>query len=195
MYLPIQKRHYILYESYPSENLNYLRNDIFRNSSPSILGVLMSDLCGFRPNDAQTGWNAPVNQSLFITAEQSWTYNSGWQHATTRTNGANIIIVQNSDTLTLMLLVANHTNTKSCENHEKKWNPGTWVRIWEYSARVSQCIPTWQGFQKSLRSCAVEESSLSIRRVRSYSMNVSYCKEPLTLINLEVIYKRKENCN
>ena len=49
------------------------------------------------------------------------------------------------------------------------WNPGTWVLIWEYSARAFQWIPTWHGldvFQKSLRSCALDESSLSIGRMK-----------------------------
>ena len=41
-----------------------------------------------------------------------------------------------------MLLVANVANAKWCK---KKWlNPGTWVLIWEYSARAIQWIPTWQ---------------------------------------------------
>ena len=48
------------------------------------------------------------------------------------------------------------------------WNPGNCVLIWENSARTFQWIPTWQGldsFQKSLRSCALDKSSLSIGRV------------------------------
>ena len=48
-------------------------------------------------------------------------------------------------------------------------NPGKWVLIWEYSARAIQWVPTWQGLdeiQKSLRFCALDESSLSIRRVK-----------------------------
>ena len=49
------------------------------------------------------------------------------------------------------------------------WNPGTWVLVWEHSARAIQWIPTWQGlggFQISLRPCALGESSLSIGRVK-----------------------------
>ena len=49
------------------------------------------------------------------------------------------------------------------------WNPGIWVLIWEYSVRAIQWIPTWHGFeglQKSLRLCALQESSLSIERVK-----------------------------
>ena len=48
-------------------------------------------------------------------------------------------------------------------------NPGKWVLIWEYSARAIQWIPTWQCldvFQKSLHSCALNESSVSIGRVK-----------------------------
>ena len=73
--------------------------------------------------------------------------------------------------LTLMLLVANLANTKSCKKAKKNdWNPDKWVLIWEYSVRAFQWIPTWQGldgFQKSLHSCALDESSLSIERVNT----------------------------
>ena len=54
---------------------------------------------------------------------------------------------------------------------KNEWNPGNGVLIWEYSARAFQWIPTWQGldgFQKSLHPCALNESSLSIRRVKWY---------------------------
>ena len=56
-------------------------------------------------------------------------------------------------------------NAKELKND---WNSGKWVLIWEYSARAIQWIPTWQGFdgfQKSLRSCALDQSSHSIGRV------------------------------
>ena len=46
---------------------------------------------------------------------------------------------------------------------------GTWVLICEFSARAFQWIPIWQdldGFQKSLRPCALDVSSLSIGRVK-----------------------------
>ena len=49
------------------------------------------------------------------------------------------------------------------------WNAGTLVLIWEYSVKVIQWIPTWQGlggFQKSLHTCALDQSSLSIGRVK-----------------------------
>ena len=52
-----------------------------------------------------------------------------------------------------------------------KWlKPWHMVLIWEYSARAIQWIPTWEGldgFQKSLRYYALDESSLSIGRVKS----------------------------
>ena len=44
------------------------------------------------------------------------------------------------------------------------WNPGTWVLIWEYSARAFRWTPTWQGLD-ALHPCALDESSLSIGRV------------------------------
>ena len=48
-------------------------------------------------------------------------------------------------------------------------NPGTWVLIWENSVRAIQWIPTWQGsngLQISLLPCPLDESSLSIGRVK-----------------------------
>ena len=56
-------------------------------------------------------------------------------------------------------------NAKILKN---RWNPGLWVLIWKYSVAAIQWVPTWQGldvFQKHLRSCALDESSLSIGRV------------------------------
>ena len=61
-----------------------------------------------------------------------------------------------------MLLVANLANTKWCKIPEKwlkPWNMGI-VLIWECSAKAIQWIPYWQGldgFQKSLRPCALDE--------------------------------------
>ena len=57
-------------------------------------------------------------------------------------------------------------NAKIQKNH---WNPGSWVLIWEYSMRAIQRVPTRQGldgFQKSLHFCALDESRLSIGRVK-----------------------------
>ena len=73
--------------------------------------------------------------------------------------------------LTLLLLVANFVNTKWRKKAEKWPTPWHMVLIWEYLARAFKWIPTWQGldgFQKSLRSCASDESSLSIGRVKCY---------------------------
>ena len=70
--------------------------------------------------------------------------------------------------LTLTLLAANLVYTKWCKKNDY-WNLGSWVLIWEHSVRDIQSIPTRQGFddfKKSLRSCAWEESSLSIGRVK-----------------------------
>ena len=83
------------------------------------------------------------------------------------------------DTLSLMLLVANLANTKWCTKPENDRNPGTWVLIWECSARAFKWIPTWQsldGFQKSLRHCALDESSLSIGRVNNCWIRVIFVK-------------------
>ena len=56
------------------------------------------------------------------------------------------------------------------EKPEKNYeNPGTWVLIWEYSARAFHWIPTWQGlddFQKSFRPCPLDTSSLSTGRIK-----------------------------
>ena len=76
-----------------------------------------------------------------------------------------------------MLLVANLINWYKMmqENLKNDWNPGTWVLIWEFSARPIQWFPVWQGldgFQKSLRTCALDESSLSIWRVNQCSIDI-----------------------
>ena len=73
---------------------------------------------------------------------------------------------------TLMLLGANLSKTKWYKNLENDWNPGTWVLIWEFSVRAFQWILTLQGFcgfLKSLRPCPLDESSLSIGRVKTGS--------------------------
>ena len=52
-------------------------------------------------------------------------------------------------------------------------NHGLWVFIWEYSARVFQWIPTWQGsndFQFFLHFSPMNESSLSMERVKTVSV-------------------------
>ena len=72
--------------------------------------------------------------------------------------------------ITLSIPVANLPNTKLINKHENEWNPGTWILIWECSERAIQWIPTWQGsddFQRSLLPCALDESSLSIVRIKS----------------------------
>ena len=74
--------------------------------------------------------------------------------------------------LTLMLWwVIWPIDTKWCKTLKHEWKPWhAWLLIWEYSARVIQWLPTWQGldvFQKSLSPCALDESTsiLSIGRV------------------------------
>ena len=79
--------------------------------------------------------------------------------------------------LTLMLLVANLANTKWCKTLErwlKPWHMGTHLRA--LTAGAIQWIPTWHGFdgfQKSLHPCALDESSLSIGRVKLTSTGMS----------------------
>ena len=66
--------------------------------------------------------------------------------------------------LTFILQIAKLANTKL----KNTWNPVKWELILEYSVRAIQWIATWQGldgFQKSLRSYAFNESSLSMGRV------------------------------
>ena len=75
--------------------------------------------------------------------------------------------------LTFMLLVANlatqHNAKKQLINDR---NDSIWVVIWEYSARAIQWIPILQGldsFQNFLYPCALDESSLSLERVKPFS--------------------------
>ena len=71
--------------------------------------------------------------------------------------------------LTLMLPVANSTNTKWCKKAKEIME--TWVFIWEHSARAFQWIPSWQclvGYRKSLHPC-----SHSIGRVKKLFTEIS----------------------
>ena len=54
-------------------------------------------------------------------------------------------------------------------NLKNDWTPGIRVLIWEYLARAIKRIQAWQGlddFQKPLCFCALDETSLIIRRVK-----------------------------
>ena len=105
---------------------------------------------------------------------------------------------------TLMLLVANLANTKKAKNTKNYLNPGKWVLIWEYSARAFQWIPTWQGldfFQKSLSPCALEESSVSIGRVKMWiaSIVMLICRDWVIIIIIIIIiiqwnHSRSSDC-
>ena len=73
------------------------------------------------------------------------------------------------------------------QNNAKTWKTtGTLVNgflIWEYPARAIQWIPIWQGldgFQKSLRSYALKESSLSI----GWQVSIPKMPEPIWLNQL-----------
>ena len=73
----------------------------------------------------------------------------------------------------LMLLMTFSSNTEWCLKLKIDWNPGTWVLIWECSVRAIQWIPACQGFegfQRSLHACALDESCLSTIRVSSHKL-------------------------
>ena len=80
----------------------------------------------------------------------------------------NCVLAPDVNDLTLIWTIPN-----DAKNLNNDWNPGTWVLIWECSARAIQWIPTWwglDGFQKSLHPCAVDESSLRTGRVKLYKV-------------------------
>ena len=84
-----------------------------------------------------------------------------------------------------MLLIANFTIQNDAKKLKNDWNPGMWVLIWEYSVRDIQWILTWQGldgFQKALRSCALDESSHSIERVKTGFWDHLYCFHKLYIL-------------
>ena len=87
----------------------------------------------------------------------------------------------------LILLIQN--GTKMLKND---WNSGIWVLIWEYSVRAIQWIPTWQGFdgvQKYLCFCALDERSLSIGRVNPYNPSVAHNKNAKQTKKRDVYYR------
>ena len=62
-------------------------------------------------------------------------------------------------------------NTNLCKNLENDWNHGTGLLICQYSAIAALWIPTLQGldeFQRYLHPCALDESSLSIGRGKTF---------------------------
>ena len=87
---------------------------------------------------------------------------------TSGVNGLDILSVLDIFPLNLLLLMAYLANTKRCKKPKEVTD--TWVLIWKYSARATQWIPTCDKvyifFRKSLCSCILEESSLSIVRVK-----------------------------
>ena len=77
---------------------------------------------------------------------------------------------------TLMLLVANFANTKWCRKPErlwKPWNMGTHLRVLGKSYSMNTDMTGLRWFQKSLRACALDKSSLSIGRVKEILFNDS----------------------
>ena len=70
--------------------------------------------------------------------------------------------------LTLMLLVADLTNAKNLKNILKLWQMGTHLRVLSESYVMNTHMIGLDGFQKSLRPCALDESSLSIKRVKKW---------------------------
>ena len=83
----------------------------------------------------------------------------------------NVPEISQSCMLTLMLLVANFANTKLCKKPEKclkPWQMGTHLKALNESYPMNTNMTGFQCFfQKSLRSCALDESSLSIGRVKA----------------------------
>ena len=72
------------------------------------------------------------------------------------------------DTLTLRLVVANFAMTQLCKKGEKwvkPWHMGTHLRVLSESFPMNTNKTGFDDFQKSLRSCALKERSLSIGRV------------------------------
>ena len=97
-------------------------------------------------------------------------------------------------TFNLHAAVGQFCHYRKMQNLKNDWNPGKLVLIREYTARAIQLIPAWQGldgFQKSLRTCALDESSLSIRRVKDnlqwkLALWISHCVKPLCQTKLEI---------
>ena len=87
-----------------------------------------------------------------------------------------------------MLLMANLSNTDLCKKRND-WNPGKWVLIWEYSMRAFQWISKWpgfDGFQRCLHSCTLDESSPSIGRVNK-SDKIHACRGHETEVELSCL--------
>ena len=71
--------------------------------------------------------------------------------------------------LTLMLLVANLANTKWCKNLKNDWNSCTWVLSVSFAMNTD--MTRLKRFsKKTLHPCALDESSISIGRVKSTSL-------------------------
>ena len=74
-----------------------------------------------------------------------------------------------------MLLVANLANTK-CQKPEEWLKPrymGMHLRVLSESFLMNTDMTGYNGFQKTLRPCALDESSLSIGRVKNYTFVTS----------------------
>ena len=102
------------------------------------------------------------------TGVRPWVYSHIWLGVMVYVMGEMWPYLAWNNAFTLMLLVA--------KNLKNDRNLGTWVLIWEYSARAFQWIPIWQGldvFQKSLHLCALDKRSCSIERVKMDSCSVA----------------------
>ena len=126
-----------------------IRKYLFYANLPVVLhkSLLHASTCTF-----QTGVNS-----------NSWCL---WFHSWNRDN------VHFLSLLVWMLQVANLANAKWCKKTEKWLKPWHMVLIWEYSARVFQLIPTWQGlvaFQKAL-----DKRNLSIGRVKHVTFSSNF---------------------
>ena len=90
-----------------------------------------------------------------------------------------------------MLLVANLANTKRCKITEKllkPWQMGTHLRVLSESYPMNTNMTGFRLFSKSLRFCALDDSSLSIGRVLMVYLGWSAWKALYMRIGIDLIF-------
>ena len=95
--------------------------------------------------------------SSTLTKYQEW----NWSFLLHKAGISNFLIVEQLcnrfQSNCALMIIQNGAN-----NLKNYWSPGTWVLIWEYSARSIQWIPIWQGFDGLQKCpCALDKSRLS----------------------------------
>ena len=90
---------------------------------------------------------------------------------------------------TLMLLVANLANTKSCKNLKDDWNPGTWVLSESYIMNTN--MTGFRCFQQLLHLCSLDESNLSIGRVNHSIAETTFVRTQ----KLKNLWKSSKPCH